>query len=64
LQAKGVPAFQTQDLPIEEDFDEVVEGWEEKPKGMLQILWQRGFIDPAKKKEYYTVDGKKDGFGN
>ena len=31
---------------------------------MLQILWERGFIDPAKKKEDYTVDGKKDAFGN
>jgi hypothetical protein len=23
-------------IPIEEELDEVVEGWEEKPKGMLQ----------------------------
>jgi hypothetical protein len=30
---------------------------------MLQILWERGFIDPAKKKEYDTVNGKKDAFG-
>jgi hypothetical protein len=49
----------TKDLPIVEELDEVVKGWEEKPKGMLQILWERGFIDPAKKKEEYTVDGKK-----
>jgi hypothetical protein len=47
-------------IPIEEELDEVVEGWEGKPKGMLQILWERGFIDPAKKKEDYTLDGKKD----
>jgi hypothetical protein len=36
-----------------------------KPKGMLKILCKRGFIDPAKKKENYTIiDGKKDAFGN
>jgi hypothetical protein len=52
------------DLPIVEELGEVVKGWEEKPKGMLQILWERGFIDPAKKKEDYTVYGKKNVFGN
>jgi hypothetical protein len=31
---------------------------------MLQILWERGFLDPEKKKEDYTADGKKDAFGN
>jgi hypothetical protein len=49
-----------------EELDEVVvlvRGSKEKPKGMLQILWERGFIDSAKKKEDYTVDGKQDAFG-
>jgi hypothetical protein len=74
LQAKNVSAKGTKDelqvlcknkdVPIEEELAEVVEGWEEKAKGMLQILWERGFIDPAKRKEEYTVDGKKDAFGN
>ncbi len=40
-----------------------MEGWEGKPKGVLQILWERGFIDPAKKKEDHTIDGKKDALG-
>jgi hypothetical protein len=31
---------------------------------MLQILWERGFIGPVKRKEDYTVDGKKDAFEN
>jgi hypothetical protein len=39
-----------------------------KPKGMLQILWERGFIDPAielvKAEGFYTKDGKHDAFGN
>jgi hypothetical protein len=39
-----------------------------KPKGMLQILWERGFIDPSiepiKAAEQYTNDGKKEAIGN
>ena len=48
LQAKGVSGkgrkdelqilCKNQDVPIEEEHEEVVEGWEGKPKGMLQIL--------------------------
>jgi hypothetical protein len=42
---------QAKKKPIEEEVDEVVEGWEGKLKqGMLQILWEQGFINPAKKK--------------
>jgi hypothetical protein len=52
------------DIPIEEEINKIIKGWEGKPKGMLQILWERGFIDPAKKKEDYTIHGKKDAFGN
>ena len=36
------------------------QGWEGKPKGLLQVLWERGFIDPTKTVNCYTVDGKKD----
>jgi hypothetical protein len=74
LQAKGVSAKGTKDelqilcknkdVPIQEELEEIIEGWENRPKGMLQILWERGFIDPEKKKDDYTVDGKKDAFGN
>jgi hypothetical protein len=56
--------LQNNNLPFVEELEEVVKGWEEKPKGMLQILWERCFIDPAKKKEDYTVNGKKIAFGN
>jgi hypothetical protein len=53
------------DMPIEEEIKETEKGWEGKPKGMLQVLWERGFIDPAKKKEGdCAIDGKKDAFGN
>jgi hypothetical protein len=48
-------------IPIEEELDEVVEGWEGKPKGMLQILWER---NRAETKEDYMLHGKKDAFRN
>ena len=50
-------------VPVEITTEEVTEGWEGKPKGMLQILFERGFIDPLRFSEY-TVDGKNDAFGN
>jgi hypothetical protein len=51
-------------ISIEEELDEVVERWEGKPKGMLQILLEQGFIKiRQKKKEDYTFHGKKDAFG-
>ena len=33
-----------------------------KPKGMLQVLWERGHIDETHLKQY-TVNGKKDAYG-
>ena len=40
----------------------VIEGWHLKPKGYLQILWERGFIS-EKDLSKYTVNGKKDSYG-
>jgi hypothetical protein len=41
----------------------VKEGWLEKPKGMLQVLWERGWIDLSKvviaRSMRYSKDGKK-----
>ena len=34
-------------LPVVERVEIVHEGWVGKPKGMLQILWERGFIDTS-----------------
>ena len=42
---------------------EITEGWEGKPKGMLQILFEQGFINPERMTEY-SVDGRNDVFGN
>jgi hypothetical protein len=54
------------DIPIEEELVvEAVKGWERKPKGSMHYKsFGGGFIiDPAKKKEDDTIDGKKDAFG-
>jgi hypothetical protein len=75
LRAKGVSAKGTKDelhacctnkdMPVDETVVEIDKGWEGKPKGMLQTLWERGFINPAKQKEGdHAVDRKKDAFGN
>ena len=54
----------TNNLPISCEVPIIDEGWEGKSKGMLQVLWERGFIDPEKTDQDYTVNGEKDGFGN
>jgi hypothetical protein len=40
----------------------VVEGWEGEAKGLLQVLWERGFID-ATNLENYTMNGRQDAYG-
>ena len=53
---------QEHNLPIEETKANVIEGWENKPKGLLQVLWECGFIDELRL-EKYTFIGKQDAFG-
>jgi len=43
---------------------EILKGWQGHPKGMLQVLWERGFIDGSKSEKYYPLEGRKDQFGN
>jgi hypothetical protein len=48
------------------EVDQIIEGWMGKPKGVLQILYERGFIDTARPLTDYSLDGKdewKDEFG-
>ena len=47
---------------IKENIPKIKEGWETKPKGLLQVLWERGFIDASNLKQY-TMDGRKDAYG-
>ncbi len=39
------------------------EGWIGKPKGVLQILFERGWFDETKIQDY-TMNGKKDSLGS
>jgi hypothetical protein len=41
----------------------VDEGWVGKPKGLLQVLWERGWIDPDNVKAY-TMKGQKKADGS
>ena len=38
-------------IAIQKEKNKVIEGWEGKEKGMLQVLWERGFIN--------TTEGEK-----
>jgi len=45
------------EVPIVHREQKKREGWEGKPKGLQQVLWERGLID-GKKLKKYTLDGK------
>ena len=49
-------------IAIEIEEPEVKLGWYRKPKGMLQVLWERGWINPAISRSRYTKEGKKEDF--
>jgi hypothetical protein len=51
-------------LPIEEISQKVQKGWEGKPKGLLQVLWERGWVDNSNGRAlyYYTISGRKNEF--
>lgn len=59
-------------IDLKKSFEKILPGWVDEPKGMLQVQFERGNIDPKKydpiakrdNKVYYTVDGKKDAYGN
>jgi hypothetical protein len=51
-------------IPLVFEMQEILKGWEGQPKGMLQVLWERGFIDGSKSEKYHTIKGCKDEFGN
>ncbi len=51
-------------LPIKEISQKAREGWEGKPKGLLQVLWERGWVDNINggALNYYTISGRKSKF--
>ena len=46
-------------LAVKKSIPKIAEGWEGKPKGALQILYERGWINPSMI-SHYTASGKKD----
>ena len=42
--------------------EKIKEGWEGNPKGLAQVLWERGLIDGTNLKQY-SLTGKKDELG-
>ena len=50
-------------IAISKELRKIKEGWCKKPKGMLQVLYERGFIDPTKvinpRSMSYTKKGRK-----
>ena len=58
-------------IALEKTVEKVIRGWVGQSKGMLQVVFEQGGIDPTKfdprakhGKHYYTVGGKKDAFRN
>ena len=47
----------SQNLPITVQENDIIEGWVGKPKGMRQVLWERGLLDPQ---VVYVAKIKKD----
>jgi hypothetical protein len=62
LQLKEIA--QRNNIPLVFEQQEILKGWQVQPKGMLQVLWECGFIDGSKSEKYYTLEGWKDQFGN
>ena len=50
-------------IPIVREEPKVKEGWVGKSKGLLQVLWERGFIDTSNLSRY-TPTGRKKELGN
>ena len=50
---------QSNNIPITSNEDIILEGWVNKPKGAIQILFERGWLDPNLL-HHYTKDGKND----
>ena len=54
-------------IHLQYDYEETKDkGWVGQPKGLLQVLWERGWIDDKQENvmKYYTITGSKDRYGN
>jgi hypothetical protein len=50
-------------IAVSKNVEKIKEGWVGKPKGLLQVLWERGLIDTGINVKDYTLTGKKDALG-
>jgi hypothetical protein len=56
---KELQEFATKNnVELFENKELVNQGWEGQPKGLMQVLWERGMIDMSSL-EQYTLDGRK-----
>jgi hypothetical protein len=49
-------------IPTEEEVQKIVQEWGGRQKGLLQCLWEHGWIDPMKLQDY-TIEGRIDALG-
>jgi hypothetical protein len=49
-------------LAIHEEKQEIKDGWLGKPKGLLQVCWEQGLLDPyvPSIESHYTLTGQRD----
>ena len=47
-------------IPVQVEEVEMEDGWEGAPKGMFQVLWERGWIDETNLGKYKAKPGKND----
>ena len=59
---KLVNLCQNNSIPITCKVPKIKEGWVGKAKGLLQVLWERGYIETSKLSSY-TLTGRKDELG-
>ncbi len=59
-----IVAAQYNGIPVEEELQKIQEGWAGKPKGLLQVAYERGLIEEHDAWKRYTISGRKDNFGN
>ena len=64
LKAKKMQEIATSlSIPLEIEIDEMTPGWQGQPKGLLQVLWERGFLTLENYKSF-SQRGSKDQYGN
>ena len=51
-------------IDTKKPYTKIRQGWVGKAKGKLQIVFERGLLDPTKLYDYYSEKGRKDAEGN